>query len=149
MRLPCQLKKGDIVLAMDRPWVNAGLKYSEIKEEDLPCLLVQRVARLRSMKDLNNRFLFHLIGSKNFIDHILGTQTGTGVPHISGKQIKAFSFLKPPVDEQITISNVLDEFHLELVKLEKIYQRKLEALAELKQSILQKAFTGQLTSDKP
>jgi type I restriction enzyme S subunit len=31
--------------------------------------------------------------------------------------------------------------------LESIYQQKLEALAELKQSILQKAFTGDLTND--
>jgi type I restriction enzyme S subunit len=30
-------------------------------------------------------------------------------------------------------------------KLETIYQRKLEAIAELKQSILEKAFTGQLS----
>ena len=32
-------------------------------------------------------------------------------------------------------------------RLESIYQKKLTALAELKQSILQKAFTGELTSE--
>ena len=32
----------------------------------------------------------------------------------------------------------------ETKRLEAIYQRKLDALAELKQSLLQRAFTGQL-----
>src|SRR5690349_16431041 len=40
------LQEGDIVLAMDRPWIEAGLKYSEMRESDLPALLVQRVTRI-------------------------------------------------------------------------------------------------------
>ena len=42
-----QLCAGDVVLAMDRPWVNAGLKRAQISSDDLPCLLVQRTTRLR------------------------------------------------------------------------------------------------------
>ena len=34
----------------------------------------------------------------------------------------------------------------EILKLEVIYKQKLNSLAELKQSLLQKAFTGQLTT---
>ena len=34
-----------------------------------------------------------------------------------------------------------------MMKLEAIYQQKLAALAELKQSLLQKAFTGELTAE--
>ncbi|WP_228043669.1 restriction endonuclease subunit S [Dolichospermum sp. LEGE 00246] len=33
-------------------------------------------------------------------------------------------------------------------RLENIYRQKIAALKELKQSILQKAFTGELTADK-
>ena len=40
------LREGDVVLAMDRPWVKAGLKRAQISVEDLPCLQVQRTARL-------------------------------------------------------------------------------------------------------
>ncbi len=39
------LECGDIVIAMDRPWIAAGLKYSVVRAADLPSLLVQRVAR--------------------------------------------------------------------------------------------------------
>src|SRR5262249_46232596 len=57
-----QLHKGDVVLAMDRPWIEAGLKYAAVGEDDLPCLLVQRVARLRAGARLDKGFLRYLIG---------------------------------------------------------------------------------------
>ena len=34
-----QLQPGDVILAMDRPWIEAGLKYGCVSEHDLPCLL--------------------------------------------------------------------------------------------------------------
>ncbi|MCU0523234.1 MAG: hypothetical protein MUF72_00235 [Elainella sp. Prado103] len=34
------LKAGDIVVAMDHPWIEAGLKYACLSQKDLPCLLV-------------------------------------------------------------------------------------------------------------
>jgi type I restriction enzyme S subunit len=39
----------------------------------------------------------------------------------------------------------LDELHAETQRLESIYKQKLEALADLKQSILQKALSGEPT----
>ncbi len=139
-----RLCSGDVVLAMDRPWVKAGLKRAQISSEDLPCLLVQRTSRLRGNGNLNNRFLFYLIGSSAFTRHILGVQTGIGVPHISGQQIKEFKFLKPPVKEQVRIAGNLDALAAETQRLESIYQQKLAALGELKKSLLHQAFSGAL-----
>ena len=120
-----------------------------ISSDDLPCLLVQRTACLRGNKNINNRFLMYLIGSHSFIQHILSNQTGIGVPHISGKQIQSFKFLKPSLFEQNFISDNLDELRSKSQRLEAVYRQKLAALNELKQSILQKAFTGELTADTP
>ena len=58
-----RLQVGDVVLAMDRPWIEAGLKYAWISNDDLPCLLVQRVARLRARRTLDQTFLRYVIGS--------------------------------------------------------------------------------------
>jgi type I restriction enzyme S subunit len=138
------LNEGDVVLAMDRPWVNAGLKRAQISSNDLPCLLVQRTARLRSTGNLHNRFLLYLINSQSFIKHIIGVQTGIGVPHISGQQIKDFQFLKPSFSEQQTIIANLDELSTKIKRLEAFYQQKLNVLTELKKSILNQAFSGQL-----
>ena len=102
-----QLREGDVVLAMDRPWIEAGLKYAAISKYDLPCLLVQRTARLRGGPMLDTGFLRYLIGSREFTQHIHAITTGTAVPHISGKQIKDFAFVRPPLTEQKAIAGVL------------------------------------------
>lgn len=102
-----ELEPGDVVLAMDRPWIEAGLKYAKIGRDDVPALLVQRVARLRARSDLHQRFLFYVIGSRAFTDHVQAVQTGTAVPHISGKQILDFQFRLPPYAEQKAIAAVL------------------------------------------
>ena len=101
------LRKGDVVLAMDRPWIEAGLKFAVLTDQDVPALLVQRVARLRGTGVLDTRFLRYLVASSAFTDHILAVQTGTAVPHISAAQICAFKFELPPLSEQQLIANVL------------------------------------------
>jgi type I restriction enzyme, S subunit len=138
------LCEGDVVLAMDRPWVKAGLKHAAITKNDLPCLLVQRTARLRGGANLDNRFLVLLIGSSPFTTHILGVQTGIGVPHISGQQIKDFEFARPPLAEQRRIANALNSLREQTQRLTALYERKLAALEALKKSLLHQAFTGNL-----
>ena len=53
----------------------------------------------------------------------------------------------PNLKNQQTIIKKLDELSRKTKKLETIYQQKLTDLDELKKSILQKAFNGQLTID--
>ncbi|MFA9190570.1 restriction endonuclease subunit S [Flavobacterium sp. FZUC8N2.13] len=143
-----QLKEHDIVLAMDRPWVKAGLKCARLSKFDLPALLLQRTACLRNKSKIDNTFLYYLVKSKGFMNHLLEVQTGIGVPHISGQQILSFCFFKPPLLQQQTIVQKLDALNKETKKLEAIYQQKINDLEELKKSILQKAFAGELKTTK-
>ena len=53
-----------------------------------------------------------------------------------------------PLSEQQNISAKLDAQSEDTKRLNKIYQQKLNAITELKQSILHKAFNGELTVDK-
>jgi len=70
------------------------------------------------------------------------------VRHTAPKRILANEILYPiNLDEQSLIITQLDELAMEVQKLESIYQQKLTALNELKQSILQKAFSGELTAE--
>lgn len=102
-----RLKAGDVVLAMDRPWTGPGLRYAALRPGDVPGLLVQRVACLRALPPLDQRFLACLIGSPAFTAYVLGVQTGTAVPHISGRQIQDFCFALPPPREQRAIGELL------------------------------------------
>ncbi len=124
-----KLLSGDVVLAMDRPWIEAGLKYSVIKECDLPCYLVQRVACLRAKDEVDAKFLLYVVGSSDFTRHILSVETGTAVPHISGSQILEFSFLLPPLPEQHAIASVLSSLDNKIDLLHR-QNKTLEAMAE-------------------
>jgi len=122
------LRKGDVVLAMDRPWIEAGLKYAAVGEADLPALLVQRVARLRGTDRLLTRYLRYVIGGRAFTDHVLAVQTGTAVPHISGDQIRSFDFPLPSLPEQRAIAEILGAFD-DKIELNRRMNKTLEAVA--------------------
>jgi type I restriction enzyme S subunit len=102
-----RLRAGDVIVAMDRPWIAAGLRYAALRPADVPSLLVQRVACLRALPTVDQRFLGYLIGSPGFTAHVLGVQTGTAVPHISGGQIQDFAFALPPLRDQQAIGELL------------------------------------------
>lgn len=123
-----QLREGDVVLAMDRPWIEAGLKYAAISKYDLPCLLVQRTTRLRGGPKLDNGFLRYLIGSQEFTQHIHAITTGTAVPHVSGGQIKEFAFSLPPLAEQKAIAAVLGALD-DKIELNRRMNATLEGMA--------------------
>ncbi|WP_342751664.1 restriction endonuclease subunit S [Spirulina major] len=59
--------------------------------------------------------------------------------------IEPYPIVFPPLNQQPEIVQRLTNILEDSQKLEENYQRKIEALGELKQSILQKAFSGQLT----
>ncbi|MFF5109853.1 restriction endonuclease subunit S [Streptosporangium sp. NPDC000509] len=108
---PFLLREGDVVLAMDRPWIPAGLKWAQIKEGDVPALLVQRVARMRAHSaQVDERFLGRLIDSPNFTEYVLSVQTGNTVPHLSGAQIGNYEFRLPSRAEQVHLAERLEAF---------------------------------------
>ena len=86
----------------------------------------------------------YLVGSAGFTRHILGVQTGIGVPHISGQQIKDFTFWKPIIWKQHIVADELDEMKAQAHRLVSTNRRKLTAPDELKQSLLHQALTGAL-----
>ena len=90
--------------------------------------MVQRVARLRGTKRLDNGFLRYLIGSQSFTDHVLAVQTGTAVPHISSKQIQSYRFELPPLPEQRAIAATLGALD-DKIELNRKMNATLEAMA--------------------
>jgi type I restriction enzyme, S subunit len=104
------LRPGDVVVAMDRPWVEAGLKWAYIKLEDPQSLLVQRVARLRAGPELNQTYLRAVISSGYFAAYIQPIVTGVNVPHISGRQIAAFKVPVPSMAAQRKIAALISTY---------------------------------------
>ncbi|NQE49428.1 restriction endonuclease subunit S [Herbaspirillum rubrisubalbicans] len=103
-----QLAEDDVILAMDRPIVGDGLKMAWIKPEDLPALLVQRVCRLRGKQGVAlTNFIRYVLAAADFSAHIHRITTGANIPHISGKDIAAYEFELPDLDDQARIVSCL------------------------------------------
>ena len=98
------LKNEDIVLAMDG---NVGQNRAIISNNDLPALLAQRVACIRSKKDFDQNFIRYLIFSDNFRKYIDSIKTGTTINHISLKQISEYEFKAPDKITQQKIGQIL------------------------------------------
>jgi type I restriction enzyme S subunit len=125
------LQTNDVILAMDRPWIETGLKWAWVKESDLPCLLVQRVARMRGKNGLLTGYLRYIVGDQSFSDYIRPIVTGVNVPHISSSQILAFSFCLPPLIIQrkvVAILSAYDNLIENNVKRIKILEQMAEAI---------------------
>ena len=99
------LEEGDIVIGMDGSRV--GKNRAQIKKDDLPLLLAQRVARLRANKNFSQDFLSYVIKSNLFEQYVDAIKTGTSIPHISPQQIKEFEFIAPNKEIQHRIAHIL------------------------------------------
>ena len=102
-----KLEADDIIIAMDGSLV--GQSYGLVKEEHLPLLLVQRVARVRS-KESNSHYVYHYISSGKLTEYVNAKRTAGAVPHISLKDIEKFEIPFPDIEKQNKIAEILDRF---------------------------------------
>ena len=94
-----RLRKSDIVLSLDRPFIVTGTKVARVNATDLPALLLQRVGRFLLSDSLDSGYLFMWINSGLFSDQI-DPGRSNGVPHISSKQVEAAGLFVPSIVEQ-------------------------------------------------
>ena len=130
------LEKDDVILAMDRPWIEAGLKNAWVKEGDVPCLLVQRVTRMRGAKGLLTNFLRYIIVDQSFTDYIKPIVTGVSIPHISASQIQGYTFQLPPIEVQSKIATILSAYD-DLIENN---TRRIKILEEMAQALYREWF---------
>jgi type I restriction enzyme S subunit len=144
------LQRGDMLLAMTEQ--AAGLLGSPaIVPEDQLFLHNQRLGLVVPHEETPwcNRFFFHAFNTTAFRRKVHDDASGVKVRHTSPKKLGDVKLAFPQsLAQQIAVANRLDECARQTSALEVLGQRKLSALAELKQSILQKAFAGELTANE-
>ena len=99
------LNAEDIVIGMDGSRV--GKNRAQVKKEDLPLLLAQRVACVRHNELSLQKYLYYQIFSDSFEQYIKAVQTGTSIPHVSLKQIGDFPIVLPSISKQKRIAEIL------------------------------------------
>lgn len=133
-----QLRAGDFVVAMDRTWLPSGVKIAEITAADLPCLLVQRVARLRAKDTLHQGLMKQFFSGHQFDHHVQAVQTQTAVPHISPADLRDYPIKLPPLAEQKRIAEILSTWDRAIETTEKLIANS-EAQ---KKALMQQLLTG-------
>lgn len=96
---------------------------------------------------IDTEFFYYLLSSPFVQKQFQTLSSGAIVKNISGDLVKKASLPIPPLSVQKNIASKLDETSGEIEKLESIYKQKLNSIDELKKSILQKAFSGELTHE--
>jgi type I restriction enzyme, S subunit len=138
------LKKGDIVFGMDRPWISSGTRVAQISENDLPCLLVQRVARIRAKSEHCQSFVCLILSSNEFKAHLESDITGVSVPHISPEQICSFPTPVLQLSEQTFIATQTEQKLLKLDALISKAERSIELSQERRTALISAAVTGKI-----
>jgi type I restriction enzyme, S subunit len=139
------LKNGDVLTNI----VGASIGRTAIYNIDDVANINQAVCLLRCNPELiNNRFLMNLLNSP-FLKAILhDNEVNTARANLSLGFFNQLEIPCPTIKQQQTIVRQLDALRAETQKLEAVYQKKLDDLEELKKSILQKAFSGELKTEK-
>lgn len=135
------LNEGDILVSLTG---NIG-RVGVIEKAHLPAVLNQRVARITVKdRDTNRDFIFRFLSSRTFRDELQEAGHGAAQQNVSTKEIETVKICMPKMEEQMRVIASFDEVSSEIGRLEIIYEQKLTTLNELKQSLLHRAFNGDL-----
>jgi len=99
---------------------------------------------LRPNSDLDTEYFYDVISSLPIQNQMQVLASGSVVKNISGDLVKKVILPIPSFSEQKSIVRKLDSLSKQTKKLEAVYEKKLADLEELKKSILNKAFSGEL-----
>ena len=130
----------DVAFVMsDVPNGKALAKCFLVDENDT-YTLNQRIGAIKS-KVFIPEFLVYQFNRNKFL---LGFNNGENQTNLRKGDILKCPLWLPSKEQQQIIIRQLDTLRAEAQKLETVYQNKIDDLEELKKSILQKAFAGEL-----
>jgi type I restriction enzyme S subunit len=101
--------------------------------------VIRLIVVIPNIEIINLEFLYYYLSKFDFI------KSGTSIPQLTVPMVKPIIISYPiSLKEQQEIVNILDKLKTETQKLETTYIKQLENLEELKKSLLEKAFKGEL-----
>lgn len=134
------LANGDLIIGMDRTFTKQGSKVTTLNEEDVPCLLVQRVGRFIPI-NIPDVFMRILIESPEYKRQLLIQQKGMDIPHLSKIEILT-PLVKVPkkLSEMREIARYIEVFRSSI----KTNSSHISKLRYLKTALMQDLLTGKV-----
>lgn len=109
-----------------------------------PSFAIKNVALFKIPNRQSGAFLKHYLASGWVISKMMQDAKGTTQKFVGLGYLRDFPINVPPLAKQQEVVAALDKLEAETKRLESIYQQKLAALDELKKSLLDQAFRGEL-----
>lgn len=133
------LRASDVVMALTRPILSEDLKVAILNKIDTPALLNQRVARLMPKNTEDQRFIYYLVQTSDFIAAMNLAMAGSDPPNIGTKALGEILVSIPESQkEQTAIANALSDIDALISKLEKLIAKK----QAIKTATMQQLLTG-------
>ncbi|NMB12277.1 MAG: hypothetical protein GX977_08320, partial [Firmicutes bacterium] len=138
-----RLNEGDVLMAMTRPIIKslASVKVVRARQDDLPCLLNQRVGRFQIVDpELSHEYLYQFCLSNYFRNEVEKLSSVSLQPNVSSRQISGIPIPLPPREMQMKFKKLA-------VRLEPQKELMRQSLLEMENafnSIMQRAFKGEL-----
>lgn len=137
-----ELFPGDIIMSCSG--VTLG-RVAIVPDEIKRGIINQALLKLTPKKNVSVHFIKHWLRSSIFQKIIFDFAGGAAIPNVpSAKILKDILIPFPSLKEQERIVIEIETVLTETNRLEIIYEQKIKDLEELKKSILQKAFSGEL-----
>jgi type I restriction enzyme, S subunit len=131
--------KGDVLFAM------IGTIGNPIVIDVEPDFAIKNVALFKMKDQRNGRLLRFLLRSKRIVEKMQAEAKGTTQQFVGLGYLRAFPVSLPKPTAEADLVDELDRIETECRSAEELYTKKLQDLDDLRQSLLQKAFAGELT----
>ncbi len=140
---PFSVRAGDFLIALTRPITNNQTKVCRYPADGKPALLNQRVAALKEV-EIGEEYFFSFLNTSIFKEFIRSKFSETLQPNLSPKDLEIAPFPVCSFAEQCEIVQELESKLSEADQLDQTLATALQQADALRQSILKKAFHGQL-----
>ncbi|HZV71030.1 MAG TPA: restriction endonuclease subunit S [Saprospiraceae bacterium] len=131
---------GDIIISM----IGANRGMTCIVD-DRKIFSIKNVGLIKQSENINQNYLLYYLKTPKAKEYVKESSNGGAQEFVGLTALRNFPIIVAPKKRQNTIVSNLNALSTETNKLKSIYQQKLKDLEELKKSILQKAFAGELT----
>ncbi|MCM2319540.1 MAG: restriction endonuclease subunit S [Pseudomonas sp.] len=143
------VRSSDLLMALTRPVINNTLKVCKYPKDAPPALLNQRVCRFEFNEPASKDFFEFLFQAEYFKKQVISNLSETLQPNLSPKDLALFTIGLPPLQEQTEIVRRVEQLFAFADQLEAKVNEARTRIDRLTQSILAKAFRGELVPQDP
>ncbi|WP_341861804.1 restriction endonuclease subunit S [Gymnodinialimonas sp. 57CJ19] len=135
-----KVRRGDVLFCL-----RGSLGKFGLVDVDDDGAIASSIVIVRPKEKVSSAFLCAYFASGVCADMIKRFANGAAQPNLSAANLKKFEIQVPSIESQKSLTDALDQLQSGVGELQAHYTTKLADLDDLRQSLLQKAFAGELT----